>query len=173
MPPRQGAARVGAGLARLLTGARDPRRPRDHPPAAARCGGGHARGTGLCIRRSPAAATIAEPPHERQPHLHDQFASLGLESDVELDELSFTDWLEAVFASHRKRLYRAKGIVFFRGVEEATTVQCVGAHVECERMAVSVVQGDEPRRSRLVFIGRTRGIEDSLRDGWNSLQEAP
>ena len=114
-----------------------------------------------------------EPPHERQPHLHDQFASLGLESDVELDELSFTDWLEAVFASHRKRLYRAKGIVFFRGVEEATTVQCVGAHVECERMAVQVVQGDEPRRSRLVFIGRTRGIEASLRDGWNCLQEGP
>ena len=70
---------------------RDPRRPRDHPPAAARCGGGHA---GAGPFHSPLArrSSHREPPHERQPHLHDQFASLGLESDGELDELSFTDW---------------------------------------------------------------------------------
>ncbi|KAJ1446694.1 CobW/HypB/UreG, nucleotide-binding domain-containing protein [Pelagophyceae sp. CCMP2097] len=96
-------------------------------------------------------------------HAHEAFGSVGLECDAPLDELSFHDWLEAVVAKHAARLYRAKGVVFFRGVDGATAVHCVGAHVEAERLA-----GDAARdgASRLVFIGRTRGIEAELRAGF-------
>ena len=47
------------------------------------------------------------------------------------------------------------------GVEEPTALQCVGGHIESERMALSDVPAEvaSRRRSRLVFIGRTKGIE--------------
>ena len=101
-------------------------------------------------------------------HLHAQFASVGLEATRELDELSFNDWLEAIFTKHGKRLFRAKGVLFFDGSDEPTAVQCVGGHVECERIPLEEVDPAvaSRRRSRLVFIGRTAGIERELRDGF-------
>mmetsp|Transcript_43797 Transcript_43797/g.141206 ORF Transcript_43797/g.141206 Transcript_43797/m.141206 type:complete len:113 (+) Transcript_43797:367-705(+) len=79
--------------------------------------------------------------------------------------------LEGVFAQYGKRLYRCKGMLFFDGVREPTAVQCVGAHVECERMAADAVEAQvaAERRSRLIFIGRTRGIEQVLEGGFAAL----
>ena len=104
-------------------------------------------------------------------HVHALFGSVGLEAACDLDELSFHDWIEGVFAQYGKRLYRCKGMLFFDGVREPTAVQCVGAHVECERMAADAVEAQvaAERRSRLIFIGRTRGIEQVLEGGFAAL----
>ena len=108
---------------------------------------------------------------EDPTHLHAHFGSVGVESASELDELTFSDWMEDVLRKHAARLYRAKGVLFFDGVDEPTAVQCVGAHMESERMPRGEAQAAdvaEERRSRLVFIGRTRGIEHELRDGFRA-----
>ena len=121
-------------------------------------------------------------------HLHDMFGSVGLEAAAPIDELSFNDWLEAIFRRHGARLFRAKGVLFFRGVDGASTVQCVGTHVEIERAPSSCGEAGadeapggaggagslpeevlERRRSRLVFIGRTASIEAELREGFGRL----
>ena len=111
-----------------------------------------------------------------EQHLHAAFTSVGLQATGELDELSFSDWLEGVLQRHGGRLFRAKGVLFFEGVDEPTSLHCVGGHAECERLrmapsdiAPSVSAG---RISRLVFIGRTRGIEKELIDGFRALQVA-
>ena len=71
---------------------------------------------------------------------------------VDLDELAFNDWLEELFTFHGSRFYRVKGIVFFRGIEPPSAVQCVGSHIECERMEVESVEPAlvHRRASRLV-----------------------
>lgn len=106
-------------------------------------------------------------------HLHAQFASVGLEAAGELDELTFSDWLEEVLRKHASRLYRAKGLLFFEGIDEPTAVHCVGAHVESERMGDVAANVGARRQSRLVFIGRTRGIEHELEEGWRRCCVAP
>ena len=106
---------------------------------------------------------------EDPTHLHAHFGSVGVESASELDELAFSDWMEDVLRKYGARLYRAKGVLFYDGVDEPTAVQCVGAHMESERMSCGeAADVAEERRSRLVFIGRTRGIEDELRDGFRA-----
>ena len=98
-------------------------------------------------------------------------ARLAGEAGRDLDELSFNDWLEEVFTKHGKRLLRAKGVLFFAGSDEPTAVQCVGRHVECERIPLDDVDPAvaKRRRSRLVFIGRTTGLERTLREGFAKL----
>ena len=101
-------------------------------------------------------------------HLHSQFTSVGLESTRDLDELSFNDWLESALRVHASRLIRAKGVLFFAGSDEPTAVQCVGAHVECERIPLNSIDPAvaKRRRSRFVLIGRTSGIEQELKKGF-------
>jgi G3E family GTPase len=128
---------------------------------------------GFVARRRPdrrAAEGAAAAPG--RAHLHASFASVGLESSAELDELSFSDWLESILDRHGGRLFRAKGVLFFAGVDEPSSIHCVGGHAECERMGTSSLAPSltAARRSRLVFIGRTRGIEAELADGFRKLQ---
>ena len=101
-------------------------------------------------------------------HLHSQFTSVGLESTRDLDELSFNDWLESALRVHASRLIRAKGVLFFAGSDEPTAVQCVGAHVECERIPLNSIDPAvaKRRRSRFVLIGRISGIEQELKKGF-------
>ena len=133
----------------------------------------------ICPAPGAAAFAFAQPSPSRRPaapavvdpsHLHADFASVGLQSSADLDELTFSDWIEGVLKAHRRRLYRAKGVLFFSGVEEPTALQCVGGHIESERMALSDVPAEvaSRRRSRLVFIGRTKGIERELTEGFRA-----
>ncbi|EOD07931.1 hypothetical protein EMIHUDRAFT_217929 [Emiliania huxleyi CCMP1516] len=100
-------------------------------------------------------------------HVHALFGSVGLEAACDLDELSFHDWIEGVFAQYGKRLYRCKGMLFF----ETACASRPRCHVECERMAADAVEAQvaAERRSRLIFIGRTRGIEQVLEGGFAAL----
>ena len=60
---------------------------------------------------------------------------------------------------------------FFAGIDEPSAVQCVGSHIECERMEPAEAEPRlvADRRSRLVFIGRLGGMEDALRQSWAGL----
>jgi G3E family GTPase len=125
-------------------------------------------------RAGSAAFAFASPPAPSpsiKGHAHAAFGSVGLEASVDLDELAFNDWLEGIFAAHSARLFRAKGVVFFRGVPEPNAVQCVGSHIEIIRMddgfdATAAAVG---RRSRLVFIGRTEGLAPLLTSSFEAI----
>lgn len=100
-------------------------------------------------------------------HLHDRFGSIGIERDGDINELDFNDWLTAVFTKYGNRLYRAKGIIFFSAVDDPTVLQCVQSHVEMQRAPLQADGG--PRRSRIVFIGETAGLDVELRAGFEGL----
>ena len=127
-------------------------------------------------RSGAAAFAFATPPPDPgdssgRAHLHAAFRSCGVEATRDLDELAFSDWLEQVFTFHGSRLYRVKGVAFFRDVVEPSAVQCVGSHIECERMDPSELEPSvlAGRCTRLVFIGRIEGIEESLADTFHAL----
>jgi G3E family GTPase len=124
---------------------------------------------------SAAFAFATPPPNPSDPsgraHLHAAFGSFGVEALHDLDELAFTDWLEQLFAYHGSRLYRVKGIAFFRTIDQPTSVQCVGSHIEFERMPPADFDPAlvTSRRTRLVFIGRIEGLEQSLIESFRAL----
>mmetsp|Transcript_29819 Transcript_29819/g.77185 ORF Transcript_29819/g.77185 Transcript_29819/m.77185 type:complete len:456 (-) Transcript_29819:401-1768(-) len=127
-------------------------------------------------RAGAAAFAFATPPPDPgdssgRAHLHAAFRSCGVETSSDLDELAFSDWLEQVFTFHGSRLYRVKGVAFFRDVVEPSAVQCVGSHIECERMHPSELEPSvlAGRRTRLVFIGRIEGIEDGIAETFHAL----
>ena len=62
-------------------------------------------------------------------------------------------------------------MLFFADGDEATALQCVGSHVELERMPREQTPPEvlEGRRSRLVFIGRVAGLELALNEGFCGL----
>ena len=107
--------------------------------------------------------------------VHEAFGSVSVQrppAAPPLDELAFLDWLEAVLRRHATQLLRAKGLLFFRDTPgEATALQCVGTHAELERLPADQMLPAllESRRSRLVFIGCTEGLERELRDGFCAL----
>jgi len=101
--------------------------------------------------------------------LHSRFGSVDLERDSDLDELAFTDWLDEVLEEHGDRIYRAKGVLFFHGVDTASALQCVQQHVEVERMDEGR-HNTESRRSRIVLIGAVSGLEEVLAEGFASLE---
>ena len=69
-------------------------------------------------------------------------------------------------------MLRIKGLLFFKDVSEATALQCVGTHIELERLLpeqMPAVAADGPRRSRLVLIGRTAGLGGALAQSFENL----
>jgi G3E family GTPase len=104
--------------------------------------------------------------HHDDDEQHAIWSSVGLQRDEDLDELAFCDWMQRVLLDYGSgRLYRAKGIVYFRGIQGGTIVQCVENHCEMDRIdrkgkrgaegkgADQGAEGSGGRRSRLVFIG--------------------
>ena len=135
-------------------------------PAGSKAGG----------KAGTAAFAFATPPPDPgdpsgRAHLHAAFGSCGVEAPCELDELAFSTWLEDVFAFHGSRLYRVKGIAFFRGIAEPSAVQCVGSHIDCERMDPTACDAAllASRRTRLVFIGQIEGLEEALAESFAAL----
>lgn len=91
--------------------------------------------------------------HAKQKPLHnDKVTSLSmtLDGDLDLDKLNFT--MGALLNNRGEDLYRMKGILAIRGLEERYVFQAV--HMLFEGSPERPWRPDEKRISRMVFIGR-------------------
>jgi len=104
-------------------------------------------------------------------HEHDSdVTSVSFELDRPLDAGRFNAWISGLLAERGQDLLRTKGILDFAGEEQRFAFQAV--HMLAEGDFIGPWRAGEPRRSKLVFIGRMlsrpelrRGFEGCLADG--------
>ncbi|MGX6449544.1 GTP-binding protein, partial [Patulibacter sp. S7RM1-6] len=112
---------------------------------------------------TPVEPTIARqiaPDHEHD----DSVASVGIEADGELDPRRFQEWLSRLLQERGQDIFRSKGVVAIRGMEERYVFQ--GVH-----MLLTGAPGgpwtDGKRSNRLIFIGRELD-RDELETGFRA-----
>ena len=99
-------------------------------------------------------------------HYHDEdMQSLSLKTDKPLDPTKFMPWLQNLVATEGQKILRSKGILAFTGDDDRYVFQ--GVHMMLEGDHQRKWKDDEPRQSRLVFIGRELP-EQAIRDGFES-----
>ncbi len=99
-------------------------------------------------------------------HYHDEdMQSLSLRSDKPLDPNRFMPWLQNLVASEGQKILRSKGILSFHDDDDRYVFQ--GVHMMLEGDHQRKWKTDEPRESRLVFIGRELP-EQTIREGFES-----
>jgi G3E family GTPase len=97
-------------------------------------------------------------------HYHDEeMQSLSLRSDKPLDPSKFMPWLQNLVATDGQKILRSKGILAFAGDEDRYVFQ--GVHMMLEGDHQRKWREDEPRESRLIFIGRELP-EEAIREGF-------
>jgi G3E family GTPase len=85
-------------------------------------------------------------------HAHeDSVTSVGIDCEGELDLMRFNAWLSGLLQQSGADIYRSKGVVALRGESKRYVFQ--GVHMLLDG-GVDRPWGDQPRRNRLVFIGR-------------------
>jgi G3E family GTPase len=98
-------------------------------------------------------------------HTHDdEVGSISLETDQPLDARRFLDWLGRELQVQGARIYRLKGFLNFKGVDDRIVIQ--GVHMLTDTTSLGP-WGDRPRRTQLVFIGRLLD-QRALMDGFES-----
>ncbi len=86
-------------------------------------------------------------------HEHDEgVTSLSLTEDRALDEDRFHAWLRSLLAERGQDILRCKGILAFAGETRRFVVQ--GVHMLVDGDFTGAWRADEPRNSKMVFIGR-------------------
>jgi G3E family GTPase len=103
--------------------------------------------------------------HEHDSHVN----SLSLTTETPLVPQKFLPWIQEVAQQFRTDILRLKGIIQFQNDPERFVIQ--GVHMLLEGDHQRPWKPDEPRTSRLVFIGRDLP-EDVLREGFNRCQSA-
>jgi len=99
-------------------------------------------------------------------HYHDEdMQSLSLRSDKPLDPMKFMPWLQNLVATEGQKILRSKGILSFTDDDDRYVFQ--GVHMMLEGDHQRKWKDDEPRESRLIFIGRELP-EQAIRDGFES-----
>ena len=125
----------------------------------------------LKLRNGAAAELVPRTQKNFDPgHSHDaRVGSFSLETDRPVDATRFQSWLTHTLQTQGTRLYRMKGFLNFKGVNERIVIQ--GVHMVVDTSALGAWE-NRPRRTQLVFIGReldrasfTEGFEACLSDG--------
>ncbi|ABE38084.1 cobalamin synthesis protein, P47K [Rhodopseudomonas palustris BisB5] len=97
-------------------------------------------------------------------HYHDEdMQSLSLKSDKPIDPAKFMPWLQQLVQTEGQKILRSKGILSFAGDTDRYVFQ--GVHMMLEGDHQRAWKDDEPRQSRVVFIGRELP-EQAIRDGF-------
>lgn len=99
-------------------------------------------------------------------HYHDEdMQSLSLRTDKPLDPNVFMPWLQNLVQVEGGKILRSKGILAFHDDDDRYVFQ--GVHMMLEGNHQRKWKEDEPRESRLVFIGRELP-EKAIREGFES-----
>lgn len=102
--------------------------------------------------------------HHGLKHYHDEdMQSLALRTDKPLDPTKFMPWLQDLVAREGQKILRSKGILSFKGDDDRYVFQ--GVHMMLEGDHQRKWKDDEPRESRVVFIGRELP-EQAIREGF-------
>ncbi len=101
---------------------------------------GCAHGATPVERKTPAAG-----------HRHEhEIETVAVRTAAAYDFARFRGWLESFIEAHAATLYRAKGVVALAGVDERLMFHGVHGRFQA---GLGRKWGDEPRESRMVFIG--------------------
>ncbi len=101
-------------------------------------------------------------------HEHnDDVASMSFEVERPIDPEQFNAWIGALLAAEGQNLLRTKGILAYPGEDRRFAFQAV--HMMADGDFVGPWREGEPRRSRIVFIGRKLN-RPQLRRGFESCQ---
>lgn len=98
-------------------------------------------------------------------HDHEHDASIGsccIETDAALDPERLNRWMNQLVQGEGLRLMRSKGVLNLRG--EARQFHFHSVHMLLDARPGRRWRAEEPRRSRMVFIGRDLEV-DTLREG--------
>ena len=91
--------------------------------------------------------------HGLSHHYHDEeISSLSCQADGDLDPSLFNPWFGTLLRKHGDDLYRCKGILSLSGRDNKVVLHAVHRVTEVEEGSP---WGAEPRKSRLVFIGKS------------------
>ena len=91
--------------------------------------------------------------HGGLKHYHDEdMQSVSLDSDADLDPERFMPWFSELTQREGLNILRSKGILAFKDERYRFVVQ--GVHMLVDGAPQRPWRDDEPRRSRLVLIGR-------------------
>ncbi len=97
-------------------------------------------------------------------HYHDEeMQSLALTSDRPLNPDKFFPWMQGLVAKEGPNILRSKGILAFKDDPDRFVLQ--GVHMMLDGDHQRPWKEGEPRRSRLVFIGRNLP-EETIRQGF-------
>lgn len=102
--------------------------------------------------------------HGGLKHYHDEeVQSVSLRTSDPLDPNKFMTWLQDLIARDGMNILRSKGILSFKDDDERYVFQ--GVHMMLEGDHQREWRDDEPRESRVVFIGRDLP-EEAIREGF-------
>jgi G3E family GTPase len=106
--------------------------------------------------------------NEAHEHEHDSHVkSLSLTTDTPLIPQKFLPWIQEIAQQFGTDILRLKGIIQFQDDPDRFVIQ--GVHMLLEGDHQRPWKADEPRTSRLVFIGRDLP-EDVLKEGFSRCQ---
>jgi len=101
-------------------------------------------------------------------HEHDsEIASVSYEVERPIDPERFNAWIGQVLATKGQDLLRTKGILYYAGETRRFAFQAV--HMIADGDYIGEIKPDDPRRSRIVFIGRDLN-RPALRKGFEACQ---
>ncbi len=106
---------------------------------------------------------LADDAHEH----NEDVASMSFEVERPIDPERFNAWIGALLAAEGQNLLRTKGILAYPGEDRRFAFQAV--HMIADGDFVGPWREGEPRRSRIVFIGRNLN-RPQLRRGFESCQ---
>ncbi len=105
---------------------------------------------------------------ESDEHEHnDDVTSVSFETDRPIDPEKFNAWMGVLLAEKGPDLLRTKGILNYQGDDRRFAFQAV--HMMADGDFIGPWRPDEPRRSRIVFIGRNLN-RPQLRRGFEACQ---
>lgn len=90
--------------------------------------------------------------HHHHHHHDDAVGSVGLTTDEPLDVEAFNAWMSELLREKGPDIFRAKGILNFAGTDRRFVFQ--GIHMLFDGQLDRPWKENEPRQSRIVFIGR-------------------
>jgi G3E family GTPase len=102
-------------------------------------------------------------------HEHDsEVNSVSFEVERPIDPERFNAWISQVLAQKGQDLLRTKGILYYAGEQRRFAFQAV--HMIADGDYIGAIKPGDPRRSKIVFIGRDLN-RPMLRRGFEACQE--